>query len=78
MKGLKKGYKHFGFPAHIYAFNKKSLKAMLAKSGFETIHYESWPRSVTNGKINIFNYFVIKILKKFSLTDYIVCVAKKT
>ena len=78
MKGLKKGYKHFGFPAHIYAFNKRSLKAMLAKSGFETIHYESWPRSVTTGKINIFNYFVIKILKKFSLTDYIVCVAKKT
>jgi len=76
-KGLKKGYKHFGFPAHIYAFDRKSLKAILARSGFETLHYESWPSAITNGKVNIFNYLFVKIIKKLALSDYIICVAKK-
>ena len=76
-RGLKKGYKHFGFPAHIYAFDRQSLKAILAKSGFNVVHYESWPSSITNGKVNIFNYFLVKIIKKLALSDYIICVAKK-
>jgi len=75
--GLKKGYKHFGFPAHIYNFDKRSLKAILARSGFETLHYESWPSAITNGKVNIFNYLPITIIKKLALSDYIICVAKK-
>ena len=77
-KGLKKGYKHFGFPAHIYAFDRKSLKTILEKSGFETVHYESWPSSITNGKVNFFNYIFVHIIKKLALSDYIICVAKKT
>ena len=77
-KGLKKGYKHFGFPAHIYAFDRRSLKAILTKSGFETVHYESWPSSITNGKVNFFNYIFVHIIKKLALSDYIICVAKKT
>ena len=76
-RGLKKGYKHFGFPAHIYNFDRKSLKTILAKSGFETIHYESWPSSITNGKINFFNYIFVHLIKKIALSDYIICVAKK-
>jgi len=76
-RGLKKGYKHFGFPAHIYAFDRQSLKAILAKSGFNVVHYESWPSSITNGKVNVFNYFLVKIIKKLALSDYIICVAKK-
>ena len=76
-KGLKKGYKHFGFPAHIYNFDKKSLKEMLKISGFKTVHYESWPRAITNGKVNIFNYLLVAIIKKLALSDYIICVAKK-
>jgi len=75
--GAKKGYKHFGFPAHIYGFDKKSLKEILAKSGFEALHYESWPSALTNGKVNIFNYIFVQIIKKFALSDYIICVAKK-
>ena len=75
--GLKKGYKHFGFPAHIYAFDRKSLKAILAKSGFKTVHYESWPSAITNGKVNFFNYLFVYIIKKLALSDYIICVAKK-
>ena len=76
-KGLKKGYKHFGFPAHIYAFDRQSLKTILAKSGFETVHFESWPSAITNGKVNIFNFLLVKIIKKLALSDYIICVAKK-
>jgi SAM-dependent methyltransferase len=76
-KGLKKGYKHFGFPAHIYNFDKRSLKEMLKKSGFKTVHYESWPRAITNGKVDIFNYLLVTIIKKLALSDYIICVAKK-
>jgi len=76
-RGLKKGYKHFGFPAHIYAFDRKSLKAILAKSGFKTVHYESWPSAITNGKVNFFNYLFVYIIKKLALSDYIICVAKK-
>jgi len=76
-RGLKKGYKHFGFPAHIYAFDRKSLQAILTKSGFETVHYESWPSSITNGKVNFFNYIFVRIIKKLALSDYIICVAKK-
>ncbi len=75
--GIKKGYKHFGFPAHIYNFDKRSLKAILARSGFETLHYESWPSAITNGKVNIFNYLPITIIKKLALSDYIICVAQK-
>jgi len=76
-RGLKKGYKHFGFPAHIYAFDRKSLKAILAKSGFKAVHYESWPSSITNGRVNFFNYMFVHIIKKLALSDYIICVAKK-
>ena len=76
-KGIKNDYKHFGFPAHIYAFNKKSLAKMLDKSGFEAVHFESWSNILTRGKVNIFNYALVQLIKKFSLSDYIVCVAKK-
>ena len=76
-KGIKKDYKHFGFPAHLYAFDKKSLNQMLKYSGFQTIHFESWSNQLTRGKLNIFNYVFVKLIKIFTLSDYIVCVAKK-
>lgn len=76
-RGLKTDYRHFGFPAHIYGFDKKSLKEILNKSGFEVVHFESWSNKLTRGKVNIFNYIFVQLIKKFSLSDYIVCVAKK-
>ena len=75
--GVKKNYKHFGFPAHLYAFDKKSLTLMLRKSGFETIFFESWPKALTTGRINPLNKIFIKILRKYCLTDYINVVARK-
>ncbi len=76
-KGVKHDYNHFGFPAHIYAFSQKSLTKMLDKAGFETIHFESWSNLLTRGKVNIFNFFLVQLIKKYTLSDYIVCVAKK-
>ena len=73
----KKSFKHFGFPAHLYGFDKTSLEKILHAAGFEAIHFESWPNALTTNKINIFNFMFIKILRKFALTDYILCVAKK-
>ena len=75
--GLKKGYKHFGFPAHIYNFDRKSLKNILERSGFETVHYESWPSSITNGRVTFFNYVFVQLIKKLAISDYIICVGKK-
>ena len=75
--GLKKNYKHFGFPAHLYAFDKKSLAIMLKKAGFEVIHFESWPKALTTGKVNFFNRFWVDYQRKHCLTDYINVVAKK-
>jgi SAM-dependent methyltransferase len=75
--GLKNDFKHFGFPQHLYGFDKKSLTNMLDKVGFEAIHFESWSNKLTNGQVNIFNSLLIELIKKYSLSDYIVCVARK-
>ena len=75
--GVKKNYKHFGFPAHLYAFDKKSLTMMLLKSGFEAIHFESWPKTLTTGKVNLLNQSWVNFQKKNCLTDYINVVARK-
>jgi len=75
--GIKKSYKHFGFPAHIYNFDKKSLRLILNKSNFKIEHFESWPNQVTNGKVNWLNFLPVWLIKKLSLSDYIICVAKR-
>lgn len=75
--GIKNEFKHFGFPAHIYSFDKHSLQSILKKTGFDTIHFESWPSALTNGKVTPFNFITTYITKKFSLSDYIISIAKK-
>lgn len=74
---LKKSFKHFGFPAHLYGFDKQSLNKMLNKSGFKVLHFESWPRAMTTNRLNVLNYFFVNLVRKFALSDYIICVAKK-
>lgn len=74
---IKKDYRHFGFPAHLYSFNKKSLTAMLDKAGFDPIHFESWPKALTNGKVSFLNYYLVMLQRRFCLTDYINVVARK-
>jgi len=74
---IKKNYKHFGFPAHLYSFDKRSLKYMLREAGFNTIFFESWPKAITTGKVNCFNRPLVELQRKYCLSDYINVVAKK-
>ena len=69
-------FKHFGFPWHIYSFNKKSLGLLLEKNGFTPLQFESWSHHVKEGKNNIFISPLQRIIRKFCLSDYIVCVAR--
>ncbi len=76
--GLKKpGYKHFGFPWHVYAFNRKSLSFMLERCGFEPVHFESWSHLLKDGKRSFPEDVIIRAARRFCLSDYIVCVARK-
>lgn len=77
--GLKrKGYSHFGFPHHVYSFDKKSLTAMLAAAGFATRHFESWSHLYKDGATGAYAGFLIALTKKYCLTDYIIVVARKS
>lgn len=72
--GLKRsGFKHFGFPWHVYSFDKRSISALMGSVGLAPVLFESWPHMFKEGKDGAH----IKAIKKFCLSDYIVCVAKK-
>jgi len=68
-------FKHFGFPWHVYSFNRKSLGIMLAKSGFQPLKFESWSHWVKEGKQFILPQIQM-MLTKYCLSDYIICVAR--
>jgi 2-polyprenyl-3-methyl-5-hydroxy-6-metoxy-1,4-benzoquinol methylase len=77
--GLKKtGFKHFGFPWHVYSFDRKSLSAMLGKAGFKAELFEAWSHLKKEGRRGMISKVAINIIMKFCLSDYIVCVARKT
>ena len=76
--GLKKsGFKHFGFPWHVYSFNRKSLSIMLGKAGFQAVSFEAWSHLKKEGRSGLITNTAISIIKRFCLSDYIVCVARK-
>ncbi len=77
-RGLKKpGYKHFGFPWHVYAFNRESLSRMLLRCGLEAMHFESWSHLLKDGKQSFPKNLIIRAARMFCLSDYIICVARK-
>ncbi|HDL00725.1 MAG TPA: methyltransferase domain-containing protein [candidate division Zixibacteria bacterium] len=71
-------YGHFGFPWHLFSFNKSSLSKLVEAVGFTPLHFESWSHLYKDGKSGIINNLVISTIKKFCLSDYIIIVAKKT
>jgi len=75
--GLRKKYKHFGFPWHVYSFDKESLQKMFAKVGLTTIRFESWSKALMDAKSDPVSRFRIFLAKRFATTDYITVVARK-
>jgi len=75
--GLRSTFKHFGFPWHVYSFDKKSLIAMLEKVGLRAIRFESWPSALMDNKSDPLSKLSIYLAKKFTKTDYIMVVAQK-
>lgn len=70
-------FKHFGFPWHVYSFDRKSLSVLMAKTGFKPICFESWSHLLKNGKKSFIAQTISFIVRKLCLSDYIVCVARK-
>lgn len=75
--GIKKTFNHFGFPAHIYHFDKTSLSVALEKTGFKVLNFESWSKALTEGRVNWKTKLLIASAKKWAHSDYIVCIAKR-
>ncbi len=76
---LKKcNFKHFGFPWHVYSFNRKSLGRILEQTGYEPIEFESWSHHLKEGKKNIVAHLIASHVRKYCLSDYITCIARKT
>jgi len=77
-KRLKRSdFKHFGFPWHVYSFNKKSLSKLLILCGFSPSLFESWSHRLKEGAEGLFPRLMISMSKRFCLSDYITCVARK-
>jgi len=77
-KGLKKtDFKHFGFPWHIFSFNKKSLATLLRAGGFTPVLFESWSHMLKDGAESLLSRFIISVSRRFHLSDYITCLAQK-
>jgi len=76
--GVKKsGFKHFGFPWHVYSFDKRSLTNLMKISGLRVIHFESWSHLKKINRTDCLSQIIIKISKTLCLSDYLVCIAQK-
>ena len=77
-KGLKgSDFKHFGFPWHIYSFNKKSLSHLMKACGFEPVLFEFWSHLLKDGANGMMARIAIRLTQKFEFSDYITLVAQK-
>ncbi len=76
--GIKKAdFKHFGFPWHIYSFNKRSLSLLMRACGFEPVFFEFWSHYLKDGANGILARMVISLTHKYELSDYLTLVAQK-
>ncbi len=77
--GIKRsGFKHFWFPWHVYSFDRGSLGALARAASLEPVLFESWSHLLKEGRSGPFSRTVIDVVKKLCISDYIVCVARKT
>jgi 2-polyprenyl-3-methyl-5-hydroxy-6-metoxy-1,4-benzoquinol methylase len=73
----KSNFGHFGFPYHLYFFDKESLTELMDAAGFQAVHFESWSHLYKDDRHGFFNDIVISLTMKYCLSDYIVVIAKK-
>ncbi len=76
-KFKKSDFKHFGFPWHIYSFNKKSLSLLMKACGFEPVLFQFWSHLLKDGANGILARTAIWLTQKYEFSDYITLVAKK-
>lgn len=76
--GLKKcNFKHFGFPWHIYSFDKKSLSSLMHECGFKPVLFEFRSHLYKQGSKGWVSKMAISLTQKFELSSYITLVAQK-
>jgi len=73
----KSDFSHFGFPWHVYSFNRVSLTKLLNKAGYEPLRFESWINAVKDGSRNPVARLADALMRQRCLSDYITCVARK-
>lgn len=73
--GLKRSF-NFGFPWHIYAFDRRSLSYLMKASKFSPVRFESWSHFLKDNNEGILSRAAM-LFKRFCLSDYITCIAKK-
>jgi 2-polyprenyl-3-methyl-5-hydroxy-6-metoxy-1,4-benzoquinol methylase len=74
---LRSTYKNFGFPWHLYSFDRQSLRWLLEAAGFTPVLFESWSHQMKDGQEGIFSRLAITLAKRYCLTDYLVAVAQR-
>lgn len=75
--GLRRSFKHFGFPWHVYSFDRTSLTYLMKQAGFEPLLFESWSHLLKDGKSGPVSRLVISLSKRLCLSSYLLCVAQK-
>jgi SAM-dependent methyltransferase len=73
----KNNYGHFGFPYHLYFFDKRSLAKLVSAAGFKALHFESWSHLLKDGGSGFLTDIIISVTNKYCLSDYIIIVAQK-
>jgi len=76
-KGLRKTFKHFGFPWHVYSFDRQSLTHLFKKTGLAPLRFESWSGALMDARNDPISRISIYLAKKLALSDYITVVAVK-
>lgn len=71
------GFKHFGFPWHVYSYNRRSLGLLLAKAGYTLVSFETWSHNVRSGKAHPFSRMTDALIRKHCLASNVSCVARR-
>ncbi len=70
-------FKHFGFPWHIYSYNRRSLGMLLEKAGYTPLSFETWSHNVRSGKANPLSSMTDALIRRHCLASNVSCVARR-